>query len=152
MADFKTVLHEASEHNESTCRISGSERQSKIQHDSRNETVRGEVLMEVEEFSWLQLETPELGETCAVFSSNNRGRKPVWRVDKSNKSALNTSDPSRYEKLQGKSFTGDRADATTLRDVLKWSLSDIQELFGFIIDIIAEMTRRQDDIAPSPVI
>lgn len=106
----------------------------------------------IAEFSWLQLETPELGETCAVFNSNNRGRKPVWRVDKSNKSALNISDPSRYEKLQGKSFTRDRADATTPRDVLKWSLSDIQELFGFIIDIIAEMTRRQDDIAPSPVI
>lgn len=103
----------------------------------------------IAEFSWLQLETPELGETCAVFNSNNRGRKPVWRVDKSNKSALNISDPSRYEKLQGKSFTRDRADATT---PLKWSLSDIQELFGFIIDIIAEMTRRQDDIAPSPVI
>lgn len=106
----------------------------------------------IAEFSWLQLETPELGGTCAVFSSNNRGRKPVWRVEKSNKCALNTSDSSRYEKLQGKRFTGDRADAATRRNVLKWSLSDILELFGFIVDIIAEMTRRQDGIAPSPVI
>lgn len=57
------------------------------------------------------------------------GRKPVWRVDKSNKSTLNISDPSRYEKLQGKRFTGDRADNTTPRNVLKWSLSDKQELF-----------------------
>lgn len=80
------------------------------------------------------------------------GKQSGGTVDKSNKSLLNISDPTRYEKLQGKSFTGADASYATPCDALKWSLSETRELFGFIFDIIAEMTRRQDDIAPSPVI
>lgn len=80
------------------------------------------------------------------------GNQSGGTVDKSNKSPLNISDPTRNEKLQGKSFTGADASYTTQCDALKWSRSETRELLGFIIDIIAEMTRRQDDIAPSPVI
>lgn len=81
------------------------------------------------------------------------GNQSGGTVDKSNKSLLNRSVPRRYEKLlQGKSFTCADASYTTPCDVLKWSISETRELFGIISDIIAEMTRIQDDIAPSPVI